>query len=312
MTDPFAFAPVQAQRQEGTPLSRAKRRWPVVSMVFVTALCLACLVCHWFIPYDPAYMDLAHIAQAPDGAFWFGTDAMGRDVFSMIFYGGRISLCIGLLSTALSTLIAVVLGTLSAFAPAWAQMLWMRFVEMVTSIPSILIILFVQAFLGQGNVLSLSLTIGLTSWMQMSRVVHTEVKRMKDSAYMLFARGMGAGFWYQLRVHVLPNLIPPLMFMVVSQVGAAMGTEATLSFLGIGLPLEIVSWGSMLSGAERALLSGNWWIIVIPGTFLVTTLCALAQIGNALRQDQNRRHHNLQTHRGKREKRGGNTHAQAM
>ena len=110
---------------------------------------------------------------------------------------------------------------------------------------------------------------------------------------------MGAGFWYLLRVHLLPNLVPALLFMVVSQVGAAMGTEATLSFLGIGLPLEIISWGSMLSGAERALLSGNWWMIVIPGVFLVATMCALAQIGNALRSEQNRRHHNLQIRRRK-------------
>ena len=299
MTDPFAFAKAPASAQTPAVQVRAKRRRPVVAAALLIVLCLACLLCEMFIPYDPTYMDLAHVAQAPNGTFWFGTDAMGRDLFSMIFYGGRISLCIGALSTALSTCIAVVLGTLSAFAPKWLQTLWMRFVEMVMSIPAILIILFVQAFLGQGDVLSLSLTIGLTSWMQMSRVVHTEVSRIKGSAYVLSARSMGAGFWYLLRVHLLPNLVPALMFMVVSQVGAAMGTEATLSFLGIGLPLEIISWGSMLSGAERALLSGNWWMIVIPGVFLVATMCALAQIGNALRSEQNRRHHNLQIRRRK-------------
>lgn len=301
MADPFAFADAPIREQAPAVPARVNRHPPVVSMALLAALCLACLLCQWFIPYDPTYMDLAHVAQAPCGAFWFGTDAMGRDLFSMIFYGGRISLCIGLLSTALSTFIAVVVGTLSAFAPTWLQTLWMRFVEMVMSIPSILIILFVQAFLGQGDVLSLSLTIGLTSWMQMSRVVHTEVRRMKHSAYVLSARSMGAGFWYLLRVHLLPNLVPVLMFMVVSQVGAAIGTEATLSFLGIGLPLEIVSWGSMLSGAERALLLGKWWMIVIPGLFLVVTLSALAQIGNALRKEQNRRHHNLQMRRYKKE-----------
>ena len=211
----------------------------------------------------------------------------------MIWYGGRISLCIGFLSTALSTCIAVLYGCICGVAPAWLDDALMRFSEMAMSIPSILIIIFLQAILGQANLLSISLVIGFTSWMSIAKVVRTEVHQIKSSEYIQYARLTGGRFFYILRRHLLPNFIPSIMFMVVTNIGAAIGTESTLSFLGLGLPVETVSWGSMLSMADRALLSNNWWLIIIPGLFLVTTLVCITNIGHYIRNANHRRCSNL-------------------
>lgn len=286
-------------RKESAPEQPAskKRRlpsdFPLLSCILVGLILLGCLFCGALAPKDPGTLDLAHLSQPPCQEFLFGTDPLGRDVFSMIWYGGRISLCIGFLSTALSTCIAALYGCICGVAPAWLDDALMRFSEMAMSIPSILIIIFLQAILGQANLLSISLVIGFTSWMSIAKVVRTEVHQIKSSEYIQYARLTGGRFFYILRRHLLPNFIPSIMFMVVTNIGAAIGTESTLSFLGLGLPVETVSWGSMLSMADRALLSNNWWLIIIPGLFLVTTLVCITNIGHYIRNANHRRCSNL-------------------
>lgn len=286
-------------RKESAPEQPAskKRRlpsdFPLISCILVGLILLGCLFCGVLAPKDPGTLDLAHLSQPPCQEFLFGTDPLGRDVFSMIWYGGRISLCIGFLSTALSTCIAALYGCICGVTPAWLDDALMRFSEMAMSIPSILIIIFLQAILGQANLLSISLVIGFTSWMSIAKVVRTEVHQIKSSEYIQYARLAGGRFFYILRRHLLPNFIPSIMFMVVTNIGAAIGTESTLSFLGLGLPVETVSWGSMLSMADRALLSNNWWLIIIPGLFLVTTLVCITNIGHYIRNANHRRCSNL-------------------
>ena len=256
---------------------------PVISMTILAALLLGCLCCWLFKPKDPAYMDLFHASQAPSREFWFGTDTMGRDIFSMIWFGGRVSLSIGALSTAVSTGIAILFGTVSGMAPKWLDGLLMRGTEIFLSIPSLLLVVFLQAALGKAGVLSLSLVIGLTSWTSIAKVVRSEVRRLRGSEYVLASRCMGGGFFHILRQHLAPNFFSSIMFMVVMNVRSAIAAESTLSFMGIGLPLETISWGSMLSLSEQALLSGAWWIILIPGGFLVAAMLCMASIGNWLR-----------------------------
>ena len=197
------------------------------------------------------------------------------------------------MAAAVSTAIAVVYGCISGFAPAWLDDALMRFAEMAMSIPSILVIIFLQAMIGQSNPLAIACIIGLTSWMNIAKVVRTEVRQIQNSEYILAARLMGGRFFYILRRHLLPNFFSSIMFMVVTNIGSAIGTESTLSFLGIGLPIETVSWGSMLSQADRALLSNNWWLILIPGLFLVVTLVCITNIGHYIRKANHRRCSNL-------------------
>ncbi len=211
----------------------------------------------------------------------------------MIWYGGRISLFIGLSSTVISTLIAIIFGAVSGSAPAWLDGLLMRLTEIILSVPSLLLVIFLQAFLGKANVFSISLVIGVTGWMSIAKVVRTEVRQLRSSEYVLASGCMGGGFLYVLWKHLAPNFMASVMFMVVMNVRGAIVAESTLSFMGIGLPVEVITWGSMLSLAEKALLTGSWWMILIPGLFLIVTLVCITDIGNYLRRSGNRRCRNL-------------------
>lgn len=280
------------------PLPRRRTpRWhegkPVASMAVLAVILAGCLLCDLFIPRDPAYMDLYNASRAPCREFWFGTDAMGRDIFSMIWHGGRISLFIGFFAAAVSTLIAIVVGAASGLAPKWLDELLMRLTEIFLSIPSLLLIVLIQAVLGSASVFSISLVIGLTSWTSIAKVVRAEVRQLRSSEYVVAARCMGAGFPRILRRHLAPNFLSSIMFMAVMNIRGAISAESTLSFMGIGLPLEVISWGSMLSLSENALSSGAWWIILIPGVFLVVTLLCVTNIGSYLRRQSNRKESNL-------------------
>lgn len=279
--------PVSGKKQ------RRKRSFPWGAAVLLGVIVLGCLFAELLMTHDPAYLDLAHCNEAPSREFLFGTDTLGRDLFSGIWYGGRVSITIGFLATLLSTAIAVLYGTVSGLAPHWLDSLMMRFMEIFLSVPSLLIVLFLQAILGQANVLSLSLVLGVTGWPAIARVIRTEVRQIRNSEYVVASRCMGGGFFHILCRHLMPNFISPSMFMVVMNVRNVIVTESTLSFLGMGLPLEVISWGSMLSLAEKALMSRSWWIILIPGAFLVTLLMCLTSIGNYLRKSANRKERNL-------------------
>lgn len=274
-----------------------KAKWyegkPLVSMAVLAVILLGCLFCGFFLPKDPAYMDLYHANTAPNAEFWFGTDAMGRDIFSMIWYGGRISLFIGFFATMISTAIAILFGAISGLAPKWLDDLLMRLTEIFLSIPNLLLVILLQAILGKANVLSISFVIGITGWTSIAKVVRTEVRQIRNSEYVIAARCMGAGFFRILWKHLTPNFISSIMFMVIMNIRGAIVSESTLSFLGIGLPLEIISWGSMLSLSEKSMLSGAWWMILIPGVFLIVTLLCITNIGNHLRKNVNRRQSNL-------------------
>ncbi len=293
MDEPFARTGARPFPEQG----REKPQWhkgkPLAAMAVLGVILLGCLACGLFIPQDPAYMDLYHADQPPGPGAWFGTDSMGRDIFSMIWAGGRASLFIGFSATAVSTGIAILVGALSGLAPGWLDSLLMRAAELFLSIPSLLLALFIQAALGEAHVGSLSLVIGLTSWAGIAKVVRTEVRQARGSGYVAAARCMGAGFSRILFRHLVPNVFPSILFMVVMNIRGAIMAESTLSFLGLGLPLEQVSWGSMLSLSERAALSGAWWAVWIPGGFLVATLLCVTEIGNALREGQDRRRRNL-------------------
>jgi peptide/nickel transport system permease protein len=266
---------------------------PYISMGILLLITLGCLFGGIITKLDPSYMDLSNINVAPNNIFYFGTDSLGRDIFTMIWYGGRVSLFIGVFATVISTTLAIVYGSISGVASEFIDDMMMRFTEIILSIPSILIIIFIQAMIGQSNPVSISIVIGITSWMNISKIVRSEVRQIRNSEYILAARCTGGKFFYILKRHLIPNFVSAIMFMVVTNIGSAIGIEATLSFLGIGLPLEIISWGSMLSLAEKALLSNYWWIILIPGMVLLVTLVCITNIGNYVRKKNNREFSNL-------------------
>lgn len=295
MTDQELFTVVGIRQEAPAPAKKQKCHadFPWISAILLGVIVLCCLFAEVLMTKDPTYLDLNNCNVAPNGEFLFGTDPLGRDIFSGIWYGGRISITIGFLATCISTAIAVVYGSVSGIAPAWLDTLMMRFTEIFLSVPTLLIVLFLQAIWGEANVLSLSIVIGVTSWASIAKIIRTEVRQIRSSEYVVASRCMGGKFFHILGRHLAPNFIASIMFMVVMNVRSAIGSESTLSFMGMGLPLEIISWGSMLSLANKALMTKSWWIILIPGAFLVTLLMCLTNIGNYLRKNANRKESNL-------------------
>lgn len=293
MSAPFERAGIRPLPPEPPAKPQRRRDAPVLSALLLSAIVMGCLTCDLFAAGDPSYMDLQHCAVPPGSAFWFGTDTMGRDIFSMIWHGGRLSLFIGVTAAAVSTALGVVFGAASGCAPDWLDAALMRLAEIWLSVPSLLLTVLLQAALGRASPLSLSLVIGAASWTAIAKVVRTEVRQLRNSEYILAAKAMGGGFFYLLRRHLAPNFIPSILFMVVMNVRTAIAAESTLSFMGLGLPLETVTWGGMLSLSEKALLNGAWWIILIPGGFLTVTLLCVTSLGDHLRKSASRRERNL-------------------
>ena len=254
-----------------------------VSAAVLGGIILACVLADVIAPGDASRMDLDALLLPPSAMHVFGTDQLGRDLFKMILHGGRVSLVIGLLASAIAALIAIIYGAAAGLAPKWLDNLLMRITELIMSVPSILYIISIQAILGRPTLLSLSIVIGLTSWMNISKIIRAEVRQIHGSEFVLSARLMGAKFPYILRRHLLPNFLPSVMFMLIFNVSQAIAAEATLSFLGLGMPPGSATWGSLMSLSRDALFTNSWWIIVIPSLFLITTLICMANIGEQLR-----------------------------
>lgn len=257
---------------------------PLASAGILGAVILACVMAGALAPGDPGYMDFDALLIPPSAAHIFGTDSLGRDLFAMILHGGRVSLIIGLLASLIAALIAMVYGAAAGLAPKWLDDFLMRLVELFMSVPSILYIVSIQAVLGKPTMFSLSVVIGVTSWMNIAKIVRAEVRQVHKSEYILAARLMGAKFPYLLRRHLLPHFMPSVMFMMIYNVSQAIASEATLSFLGLGMPPGSATWGSLMSLSQDALLTNSWWIILIPALFVMITLVCMTNIGEYLRR----------------------------
>lgn len=257
--------------------------FPYISVTVLTVIVAGCIIGSIVYSDSAYYMQLSEISAAPGRGHIFGTDTLGRDLFSVIWCGGRISLTVGLLATLISTAIAVVYGAAAGLASQRVDDMMMRLTEILISVPQMLFVMFLQAIMGDANVISISVVIGITGWMAVAKMVRSEVRQLRSSGFVMAARSMGGGFFYILYRHLMPNFMSAVMFMIVTNIGGAISMEATLSFLGLGLPAEVVSWGSLMSLSQRAMLSGAWWTLMIPGIFMVITLICITEIGEYLR-----------------------------
>ena len=164
---------------------------------------------------------------------------------------------------------------------------------MASSIPNLLTVLLLVSVIGKQNTFTLSFIIGITGWFPLARIVRSEVRQIRSSEYVLAARCMGVSFPKIMTRHLIPNFVSSILFVVISSISSSMSMESTLSFLGLGLPVDVISWGNMLSLANRALLLDTWWVIIIPGVFLLVTLNCITSLGNFYRKENNKKHSNL-------------------
>ncbi len=269
----------------------------LLSLVVIVAIVLIAIFAPWLSPqnpYDLAKLDLFD-SRLPPGSVGsggyvhvLGTDAAGRDLLSAIFYGLRISLLIGLMSGALALLVGMTIGLVAAFKGGRVEALIMRVVDLQLSMPAILLALVLTAMLGQG-LWQLVTALVVAQYAYFARTIHGSASAERDKDYIEAAIATPLPAHIILLRHLLPNSLPPLIVVATVQVASAIALEATLSFLGLGLPLTEPSLGALISNGFQYLLSGRFWISVYPGVALVITIVSINLVGDQVRHVLNPR-----------------------
>jgi peptide/nickel transport system permease protein len=273
----------------------------ILFIVMVTGAMLAPWIAP-FDPFDPATVFLADASIPPrwqaggDPRFIIGTDDQGRDMYSAILYGLRVSLVVGGLGVLLAASIGITLGLIAGYLGGRVDAVIMRFADVQLTFPAILIALLidgvVRALVSSGNreesaVIVLVISIGLSFWVQYARTIRGSTLVEKNKDYVQAARLVGLPVPVIMMRHVLPNVIGPVLVILTINLGLAIITEATLSFLGVGLPPTQPSLGTLISIGQRYLFSGDWWIVAFPGITLAMLVLAVNLLGDWLRDALN-------------------------
>jgi peptide/nickel transport system permease protein len=245
-------------------------------------------------PYDLAKLDLMD-SRLPPGSesmlgstFVLGTDGMGRDMFSAILYGLRVSLMVGVISGAIALALGAGLGVSAAFFGGRYEQILMRIVDIQLGFPAILVALILIAVLGTG-IEKVIIALVTVQWAYYARTARSAALVERNKEYMEAARGLGLPTWRVLLKHLIPNTLPPLLVVGTVQVAHAIALEATLSFLGLGLPITEPSLGLLIANGYEYMLSGKYWISVYPGVALLLTIVAINLVGDQLRDVLNPR-----------------------
>ena len=246
----------------------------------VLIMSLAAMAAPLLAPYDPNMPHDAVFAP-PSSEFWLGTDRLGRDIFSRLLYGGRVSLWVGFVAVGISTLIGVVLGLVSGYFRGWVDELIMRVVDVMLCFPSFFLILSVIAFL-EPSLTNIMIVIGLTSWMGVARLVRAETLSLREREFVDAARLAGCSTPYILWRHILSNALAPVLISATLGVAGAILVESSLSFLGLGVQPPDASWGNMLLEGKSALEIAPW-LSVYPGMAILLTVLGYNLLGESLR-----------------------------
>ncbi|MFF8981823.1 ABC transporter permease [Streptomyces globisporus] len=268
---------------------RATRRVRVVtSAVIVTAVALAVLVVPPLAQLDQQAVDLANKLDPPSLAHPFGTDDVGRDLLLRCVYGLRVSLLVGLVAALTATVIGTAIGALAGAFGGWTDRIVMRVVDALSSIPHLLLGIFIVAMFRPG-VWPVIVSVALTHWISTARIVRSEVLSLRSRPFIDAAVSGGASRTRVIVRHLLPGVLPQAGLAAVLMVPHAMWHESALSFLGLGLPSHQASLGNLVQSARGSLLAGDWWPTLFPGLFLIIPTLALAGLAGAWRDRINPR-----------------------
>ncbi|MGA2954205.1 MAG: oligopeptide ABC transporter permease [Thermodesulfobacteriota bacterium] len=248
----------------------------IVLLLFVVAL-----FAHWLSPYDPGQIDVQQVLQDPTWKHPFGTDPLGRDVFSRMIYGSRISLLVGFVAVGISTLIGIFLGALAGYYGRWVDNLIMRFVDVMLCFPTFFLILAVIALL-EPNIWNIMVVIGITGWMGVARLVRAEFLSLKERDFTAAEKALGAKDFRIIFRHILPNALAPVLVSATLGVAGAILTESALSFLGIGVQPPTPSWGNILT-AGKDNIEIAWWLSLYPGMAILITVVGYNLLGEGVR-----------------------------
>ena len=260
------------------------RRAARVGLAVILAITSVTIFAPALAPYDPSYQPdpVAQAGRAPSIDHPFGTDGVSRDVFSRVLHGARVSLRVALLAVIVSITVGTAYGAIAGFAGGAVDAAMMRAIDVMLSIPRILLLILVAVTWERLSVTELTILIGLTGWFGVSRIVRAQVMALAKRDFVLAARAIGARSPRLLVRHILPNAISPVIVFASLAVGNVIILEAALSFLGIGVQQPAASWGNIIKDGYELIYTA-WWIALFPGIAIVVTVMALNAVGEGLR-----------------------------
>jgi peptide/nickel transport system permease protein len=284
------------RRQQASRRAKAQSQWAIASrhfqknhlamggLVVMLLLYLVTLLTPLIAPFDPAAQGdiIASRYLSPSSQHWMGTDKFGRDIFSRVLYGARISLSIGFIAVAISITLGTLVGALSGYFGGWVDGVLMRFTDMMLAFPRLVLLIVIIAMFENYSIWLVVVVLGLTGWMGTSRIVRGEVLSLREREFVQAARALGMNDLRIITRHVIPNTMAPVIVSATLGIGLTILTEASLSFLGLGVQPPTPSWGNMVSDGRDALTQA-WWIATFPGLAIVLTVVAFNLLGDGLR-----------------------------
>ena len=258
-----------------------KNKVAMVCLFIVILLCLIALFAPLIAPYDPNKQVLTDRLMKPCGQHWFGTDDLGRDIFSRIIYGCRVSLSVGIISQIIATVIGYTMGVCAGYFGGKVDMFLMRFTDIFLALPSMLLMVVLNTILRPG-LFTLIAVLSLFSWAQVARITRAETMSVKERDYVTAARNLGAGSFRIAVEHIVPNIMGPVIVAASLGIANAILMESSLSFLGLGVQIPRASWGSMLQSAQGHILDAPR-LAVFPGVLILCTVLSFNLLGDVLR-----------------------------
>ena len=259
-----------------------KDHYFVSGLILLTLLGAFSLFAPWLTPYNPDDMDLYNIEAPPGSEHWLGTDEIGRDVFSRLLYGGRVSIMVALAAVLFQAAIGIVLGSIAGYKSGVADMIIMRITDIVMCFPFYAMAITLAALLG-ASVWNVILIIGVLHWTGIARLVRAELLSLRESGYVQAAKSMGVSSFTIVWRHLLRNACAPIVVNLTLAVANAILAEAALSFIGLGVKQPQPSWGNMLSAAQSIrVVDDEWWLWIPPGLTIVLMVLAINFIGEGL------------------------------
>ena len=257
-----------------------RSRFATFALCYVALMALIALAAPLF-GLEPDAIDLRHRLKPPDGEHWLGTDELGRDILARMIHGARVSLMVGFLATLISVVVGSFLGAMAGYYGRAADWIVSRLIEVVLCFPFLFLVLGIVA-LFRPSLATIMIALGLTSWTNEARYVRGEFLRIREAEFAQAARASGARDARIIFRHLLPNALAPVIVSASFGVAWAILVESSLSFLGLGVPLPMASWGSILNDA-RSQMEYAWWLILFPGLAIFTTVAAFNVIGERFR-----------------------------
>ena len=263
-------------------------RWPVLAVIILVATGIAAAFGPVLAPFDPNRQNLVlrlagPMASGPDGSvFWLGSDVLGRDVLSRLLYGARVSFLVGVAAIAVGGTIGIVAGLLSGYFGGWVDDLIMRLGDIQLAFPFILLAIMFLVVLGSG-IWNLILVLGVGQRVTYARIVRADTLSLREKEFVEAARALGDSTASIIFRTILPNILAPLTVIASFNVASVILSEAALSFLGLGVPPSVPTWGSMLAESRDTLVANKWWLAVFPGVAIVLTVLSFNILGDWLR-----------------------------